>query len=311
MFTRKITKILLKIIFSFSILVFAFPESAWALHFQFPLNGNIVGEVQTTVTKKDEDFSDIAEKFDLGYYELFEANPGVDPDEPPEGVVLIIPTKYIIPKELNQNIVINLAEMRLYYNPPKTKDIYIYPIGIGKEDWETPLGVLTIKEKIPNPKWVVPDSIYKYRAAIGDKVEKVIPPGPDNPLGNYAMRLSNPDFLIHGTNIPEGVGRRSSAGCIRLYPEDIEPLFKMVAVGTEVVIINRPYKAGWEDGKLYLEAHMPLFEQRLEWGDDVSPAISALNEAGAQKSTKLNWNKVLTTSREHVGIPRLVETPKQ
>lgn len=300
---------------NFFLLLF-FCAPCLALSFEVPKVGNdIVGEVKTAIVRDDEDFSDVAGRFDVGYYEIFEANPGVDPDEPPAGTVLIVPTRYILPSELSGNsIVINLAELRLYYWATEENKIYIFPIGIGKESgmgkeehWQTPEGTLTIVEKIKDPKWVVPDSIMKFRESIGDKVQKVVMPGPDNPLGNYALRTSNVTILIHGTNAPEGIGRRSSAGCIRLYPNDIEHLFHMVNIGTPVKIINKPYKAGWFQGKLYLEAHLPLSEQRLRLGDDVSPAIHLVEEANKFNRVSINWDKVTAIAENHLAIPLGVE----
>ncbi len=267
----------------------------------------LVGEIQTTQVKKGEDFSDVAERFDLGYYEVFEANPGVNPDHPAVDTVLVIPTQYILPKELKNNtIVINLAEMRLYYQNKTGDKVYVFPVGIGKEDWETPLGEMTIVAKSKNPNWVVPKSIYEFRKSIGDNIKRVIPPGPDNPLGKYSLRLSQREYLIHGTNIPAGVGRRSSAGCIRLYEQDIKQLFNLVEVGTKVNIINQPYKAIWLNDKLYLEAHMPLFEQRLEMGEDMKQAVDVVSKSFPNRNIKINWGRVKKIAREHLTVPRVV-----
>ncbi len=294
----------------FCILVFIFmwPAFSYGLSFQLPKNGDsLVGEAKTTQVKHEENFSDIAMRFDIGYYEMFEANPGVDPDNPPHDTVLVVPTQYVLPLELHKNtIVVNLAEMRLYYQPKTADKVYIFPIGIGKEDWETPLGEMTIVKKTKNPTWVVPDSIYKFRKDIGDKVNRVFPPGPDNPLGKYALRLSQGAYLIHGTNLAAGVGRRSSAGCIRLYEADIELLYNLVSVGTKVVIVNKPYKAGWSGKKLYLEAHMPLFEQRLEMGDDVKPALDVVSNAIKGHNITVDWKKVAAVAKEHLTLPRMI-----
>lgn len=290
------------------IVILFWPTFGYGLSFNLPQGGDtLVGVVKTAQVKEDENFSDVALRFDVGYYEMFEANPGVNPDNPPVNTVLIIPTQYILPHELKQDtMVINLAEMRLYYQPKTENKVYIYPVGIGKEDWETPLGQMTIVQKIKNPTWIVPESIYKFRESIGDKVNRVNPPGPDNPLGKYALRLSQRNFLIHGTNLPSGVGRRSTAGCIRLYGTDIEPLFRMVSIGTKVLIINKPYKAGWLGKKLYLEAHMPLFEQRLEMGDDMKPAIDVVTNAAKGRNIFVNWKKVGEIAKEHLTVPRVI-----
>lgn len=235
-----------KIILPFITSAFLFLVSlqSYGLIFSLPANGDrVVGSLQSATVRDGENFSDVAERYDLGYYELYEANPGVDPDNPPANSVLIIPTQYILPAELEENVVLlNLAEMRLYYRPHGMNKVYIYPIGIGKEDWSTPVGTLKIIQKNVDPKWVVPESIYKYRKSLGEEIPRVQMPGPDNPLGKYMLRLSKPTYLIHGTNEPESVGRRSSGGCIHLYNEDIDVLFHMVSVGTKVRIIDNPYK---------------------------------------------------------------------
>jgi L,D-transpeptidase ErfK/SrfK len=295
--------------FCISIFVFVWSASIYGLSFYLPKNGDsLVGEPRTTQVKQDENFSDIAMRFDIGYYEMFEANPGIDPDHPPLNTVLIVPTQYILPLELKKNtIVVNLAEMRLYYQSKNEDKIYIFPVGIGKEDWETPIGERIVTKKIKDPKWVAPESIYRFREAIGDKIERIMPPGPDNPMGKYALFLSGEGYLrIHGTNVPESVGHRSSASCIRLYEDDIKTLYNLVAVGTKVIIINKPYKAGWLGKKLYLEAHMPLFEQRLEMGNDLKPALDAVSNAVRGRNMTIDWKKVGVISKEHLTLPRAI-----
>jgi L,D-transpeptidase ErfK/SrfK len=299
----------MKKIFILILSILIIPDIIYGLSFKLPKAGYmLIGEPQTTQIKAEtDDFSNIGEKFDVGYYEVYEANPGIDPDNPAVGTVLVIPTKYILPSELKRNtIVINLAEMRLYYLPSSGDHVYIFPIGIGKEDWETPIGETTVVEKIKNPKWVVPDSVYKFRKLNGFGEQRVIPPGPDNPLGKYKLRLANPAYLIHGTNVPEGIGRRGTAGCIRLYPKDIELLFNLVNIGTRVITINKPYKVGWNDNKLYLEAHMPLFEQRLEMGESVKPVFDLVSEATKNHHIIGDWVKVAKVAREHLTIPRAI-----
>lgn len=290
------------------ILIITWSTFSYGLSFPLPKSGDsLVGEAKTTQVRINEDFSDIGIRFDLGYYEIFEANPEIDPDNPPVNTAIIIPTQYILPLELKKNtIVINLAEMRLYYQPKSENKVYIFPVGIGKEDWGTPVGEMTIVKKTKNPTWVVPESIYKFRKAIGDKISRTVAPGPDNPLGKYALRLSKGEYLVHGTNLPDGVGRRSSAGCIRLYEADIENLYNMVEVGTKVVIIDQPYKAGWSDKKLYLEAHMPLFERRIEMGDDIRPALDVVSNVARGHNTVIDWKKASAIAKEHLILPRAV-----
>lgn len=286
------------------------PCISFGLSFNPPEVGSVLlGDIKTAqIQAKDESFSDIATKFDVGYYEILEANPKINPDAPPVGTVLIVPTQYILPPELKKNtIVINLAEMRLYYWSEHKHKIYIFPVGIGKENWETPTGEMTIINKIKQPTWIVPPSIYNYHKSIGAEIQHVIPPGPNNPMGSYALGLSRKKYFIHGTNLASGVGRRSTGGCIRLYEEDIKQLYNMVNIGTPVTIINQPYKAGWVAKKLYLEAHMPLLEQRLELGDnDTKPAIDVVSEALKSCNTTINWSKVTKIAQAHLAIPLVI-----
>ena len=292
----------------FICLLFGLPEIVLAQVFPLPKAGDtMVGTPQTAQVKADDDFSSVAERYDIGYYELFESNPGVDANDPEEGAVLIIPTQYILPEELKEDVVlINLAEMRIYFRPAGKNIVYIFPVGIGKVDWETPTGEAYIVSTVKNPVWNIPESVWKYRAAHGEILPRSVPSGPENPMGYYKLQLSIGGDYIHGTNLPAGVGRRSSAGCIRMYNPDIEKLFNMVKVRTKVLIINKPYKAGWQNGKLYLEAHVPLLEQRIEMpAGDRTPIIEAIDKVNPnQQRVHVDWQKAFRVMDEHVGVPR-------
>lgn len=285
------------------------PSLVLALTFPMPPKGShLVGKIQTMQLKPKDNYASIGRKLDVGFYEIYEANSGVDPDDLSQGTILVIPTQYILPPKLYDSIVINLAEMRLYYSSSRLHEIFTYPIGIGMEDWQTPTGYFKIVEKIEHPKWFVPKSIQEYRAEHHDKVPKVVPSGADNPMGEYALRLSDPEYLIHGTDNPEGVGQRSSAGCIRMYPKDIKELFPLVKEGTRVFIINEPYKVTKERDKIYLEAHMPLYEQRIKMADDFTPVINVLKKLGEKNIKHLDWQQVLLVANEHLGIPQEIRT---
>ncbi len=286
-----------------------FVPAALALRLPLPpKNNDLSGQVQFASVQLNDTFADVARRYDVGYYELVEANPEVNPDQPAPGTVLIIPTQFLLPHIPRAGIVMNLATMRLYYFPQGKNYFYTYPIGIGKEDWQTPLGVLRIIQKIVNPVWVVPESVMKYREQHGDPVPRVMPSGPDNPLGDFAMRLSKPTYLIHGTNDPSSVGRRSSAGCIHLYPEDIKELFAMTPVDTRVLIINQPYVAGWNDRKLYVAAHLPLEEERAELANTSAVVEALINSMldNDEEDSKINWKKATEIIKEHTGIPAII-----
>ncbi len=207
-----------------------------------------------TIENENESLIELARKFDLGYNEIVDANPGLDPFVPGAGQSVIMPLSWIMPDvQVYDGIVVNIAELRLYYffrNGGKPR-VMTFPIGIGDEGDDTPLGSFRIIEKIVSPAWHVPASIKKEKP----ELPPVVPPGPNNPLGSHALRLSIPSILIHGTNKPWGVGRRVSHGCIRLYPEDIPKLFRMVTKGAPVTIVSQPVKIGVREGKVYIELH--------------------------------------------------------
>jgi L,D-transpeptidase ErfK/SrfK len=222
----------------------------------YPVEGDMAGAiVEYTVQEKDT-LLDIARRFDMGIAEVMSANPDVDPWLPKPGSTVIIPSLHILPALERKGIIINLGALRLYYFPdPHT--VMTFPIGIGMDGWTTPTGETKIVRKRERPTWWAPKSILDEDPTL----PPFIPPGPENPLGDYAMNLGIPGYLLHGTNKPYGsIGRRSSHGCMRLYPEDIEQLFAAVEVGTPVTIIDVPYQLGWKGNTLYLQA-MPSQKQ--------------------------------------------------
>jgi L,D-transpeptidase ErfK/SrfK len=242
--------------------------------FQLEDGQDVVGEIQVVRTGYEDTFVDIARTYGLGFDELVAANPGIDPWLPGEGAAIILPTRFILPVAAREGLVLNVATKRLFYYPvtedggPST--VETYPIGIGRAGWETPTGDTVIVSKARDPVWFVPKSIREEHLAAGDPLPKQVPPGPDNPLGQYVLGLGIAGYLIHGTNKPAGVGMRVSHGCIRLYPENIEYLFERVDIGSRVRIVNQPFLYGWQDGDFLLEAHAPLAEDERDWFSSLS-----------------------------------------
>jgi L,D-transpeptidase ErfK/SrfK len=234
-----------------------------------PEDGDIVGYVQKTTVGKDDTMPDIARRFDVGYEELLLANLGVDPWLPGVGREVIVPTQYVLPAAPHEGVVVNVAAMRIFYFPRHKKGepqiVYTHPIGIGRVGWKTPEGTTKIVAREKDPVWVVPASVRKEHAEDGDMLPAVVPAGPDNPLGQFAFRLSWSSYLIHGTNKPYGVGMRSSHGCMRLYPEDIAVFFDLIPIGTKVTVVNQPYLFGWRDGTLYLQAYAVMEDDSRDW----------------------------------------------
>jgi len=280
-----------------------------------PPGSDLVGEVITVRARAEDTLLDIARRHDLGYNEIIAANPGVDPWLPEPGREIVVPARFVLPSAPREGIVINLAEMRLYYFPPPQRDgagvVMTFPIGIGREGWGTPLGKTRIVEKKRDPAWVVPESIRRERAAQGDPLPPVVPPGPDNPLGRFALRLGMPGYLIHGTNKPFGVGRRISHGCIRMYPEDIEVLFEEVEPGTPVRIVDQPYKLGREGNALYLEAHEPIGDHGAPVASNLPQVMGALAAVVGSAQREAVLMAAMTTASLHSGVPRRITTLAQ
>jgi L,D-transpeptidase ErfK/SrfK len=234
-----------------------------------PEDGDLVGYVQKVTVGKDDTLPDIARRFDVGYEEILLANPGVDPWLPGVGREVVVPTQFVLPAAPHEGVVVNVAAMRIFYYPPHKKGepqvVYTHPIGIGRVGWKTPEGTTRIVAREKDPVWVVPESVRKEHAEDGDMLPAVVKAGPDNPLGEYAFRLSWSSYLIHGTNKPYGVGMRSSHGCMRLYPEDIAVFYDLIPIGTKVTVVNQPYAFGWRDGTLYMQAYAVMEDDSRNW----------------------------------------------
>ena len=279
--------------------------------FPLPAPGNdIIGSVQYVMAKDSDTLLDIARRYDLGYEEIRHANPTVD-TWLPGGSRVVLPLRFILPNAPHEGIVVNVAEMRLYYFP-KPKPGYMptvetYPISIGRSKWNTPLITTTVTGKVTDPAWYPPDSIRAEHAADGDPLPKRVAPGDANPLGRFALRLGLPTYLIHGTDKDYGIGMQVTHGCMRLYPEDISGLFHNVPVGTTVRIVNQPYKAGWENGVLYLEVHPLLEGTPEEERHNRTPIVQTLIDATAQRAKyPINWQVVDTAEIEQNGLPTQV-----
>lgn len=235
---------------------------ALATTYDLPVkDSRIVGNLQYHMVKKGESMAQIAKQYDVGFLALMAANKGVDPFLPKAGYVLTIPSQIILPDVDYQGVVINLAELRLYYFEPNQHTVSVFPVGIGRIGRDTPVMKTAISQKRAHPTWTPPQSIRAEYEKKGKTLPTVVPAGPDNPLGNYALRLAYGDgtYLIHGTNKNFGIGLRVSSGCIRMEPKNIKWLFNQVHTGTKVRVINDPVKVSLEpDHHVYLEAHEPL-----------------------------------------------------
>ncbi len=268
--------------------------------------GAYTGEQITYRAKYEDTFVHLARDYNLGFTEMRAANPGIDPWVPGAGTKLILPTRHLLPEAPHEGIVINLPEMRLYAFVNGDDAPATFPIGVGREGLNTPLGTTKIVRKKERPTWTPTQRMRDE----DPELKPYYPPGPDNPLGTHALYLGWPTYAIHGTNRPFGIGRRISSGCIRMYPEKITELFGLIDIGTVVTVVDQPIKVGWIDNRLYLEAHVNI-EQTIEMEETGAVQAPKLNDedlkrimkvAGVHKD-RIRWAAVRTAVRERKGYP--------
>lgn len=271
----------------------------------------IIGEEGSYVVREGDTLVDIAVSQKLGYAALLLANLGVEPWIPQPGTRLLLPQRHLLPASEALGIVINLPELRLYYFPPEGTGVLTFPIGIGRMEHETPTGRTRVVKKRVDPSWIPTASARRD----DPDLPEIVPPGPQNPLGAYALNLGWPGYVIHGTNRPYGIGRRVSRGCIRLYPSDIAALFAAVEPGTAVTILDQPVKTAWVDGELYLEVHPSAIQvDALLVTGQLTPynlpeTASIVLAAAEGQEARLNWSVIRQVTQERRGIPVRITMP--
>jgi L,D-transpeptidase ErfK/SrfK len=288
--------------------------AACATHPRHPLEApppsrDLVGRLAFHRVRAEDTFVDLAPALGVGYVELVAANLGVDPWLPPAGTQLVLPKARLLPSGPREGIVINVGDLRLYFFQPG-QPVRSVPIGIAKDGYATPLGTTKVTAKREKPTWIPGDSARR------DGYPERVEPGPDNPLGEYALYLSWPGILIHGTNDARGVGRHSSRGCIRLYPRDIAALYARVELGTKVRVVNEPVKLGWIGGQLYLEVN-PDPEQSLELDETGKSAFTRAPEglramvtrAAGKHANRLDWARIERAALRRSGVPTPILLP--
>ncbi|WP_318749263.1 L,D-transpeptidase LdtE [Enterobacter asburiae] len=287
-------------------------NSARAMDYPLPPAGSrLIGQHQTyTIQEGDNKLQTIARRFNTAAQVILETNNTIAPVNPAPGTVITIPSQMLLPDTPREGIVVNLAELRLYYFPPGENIVQVFPLGIGQLGLETPVTTTRVSQKIPNPTWTPTPGIRARSLEQGIKLPPVVPAGPNNPLGRFALRLGvgNGEYLIHGTSAPDSVGLRVSSGCMRMNAPDIKALFEQVRVGTRVQIINEPVKFSVEpDGKRYIEVHRPLAQAEGE-NPQVSPITHSadfatfVSQAGSDKAL---IEKALS---RRAGIPVIVSS---
>ena len=283
-------------------------------------DSTVVGEIKTITINYSESVPDIANRFKTGYQDLLIANPDSHNWMPEINSKYVIPSMYILPQKKYNGIILNLAELRIYYYMPSS-DLYegtrvlTYPVGIGRLDWKTPLGETFIRYKVKNPDWYPPKSIIKEHEDDGEILPRVVKSGPNNPLGAYALKLDvDGGYLLHGTNKKYGIGMKVSHGCIRLRNDDIKTIFHNVSIGTKVKIVDIPIKIGIYKNFLYIEVHafnnQEVYSNNqinlLTTNNIYKPVKPVMNFLDANPDYKVNWKNVFKAYRESKGIPVII-----
>jgi L,D-transpeptidase ErfK/SrfK len=251
---------------------------------------------------KGDTLPDIARHFGLGINAISATNPGVDVWVPEAGGRIMLPLSFILPDAPRKGIVINLAAMRLFQFKGDSTSLVVstYPVGVGSAERSTPIGQMYVERKVIRPTWHVPASILKDHRKKGDPLPAKVLPGPQNPLGEYALYLNKSSYLIHGTNKPSSIGLRATNGCIRLYPEDVKKLYESTPVKTPVCIVNQPYLVGQRNGVVYMEVHAPLADLDAV---ELKKIYTKLQNIEKKSARALDWRKVEEALAEARGIP--------
>ena len=240
-------------------------------------------DIVTITSDHDQTLLDIARRFNIGQTEIVTLNTGLDRWLIKTGTVVRLPNRRILPDSPHVGITLNIAEYRMYYYPAdQPGTVRSYSHGVGRQDWQTPLGRTTVAKKVKDPAWHPPESIRREHAANGDFLPETVLPGIHNPLGAYALYLNLPgDYRIHGTDIDKifGIGMQITHGCVRMYPEDIEALYKSVPIGTPVYIVKQPIKVGWLNNTLYIEAHPDLEGEEKTQDQRYAAALALIEKA--------------------------------
>ncbi|MCB9990510.1 MAG: L,D-transpeptidase family protein [Rhodospirillales bacterium] len=293
----------------------ALPQARAEMPSAKPYALSYVGDMRYHKALYEDTFIKVARDNDLGYVELRAANPYIDPWMPGEDTEIVLPTRHMLPDAPREGIVINLPEQRLYAFVTPGQQPVTHPIGVGREGLATPTGKTKVVRKKIGPVWRPTPRMREEDPSLPVQIG----PGSDNPLGTHALYLGWPEYAIHGTNKPFGIGRRVSSGCIRMYPEDIVTFFDLIPEGTPVTVVDQPVKVGWIDNALYIEAH-PSMAQSFDTEEDgkvhsyeFTPKDMAvlMHEAGVYADL-IDWETVREVARTRRGIPvRIAEKPAQ
>lgn len=289
----------------FSVIFLLITTNAFATTYNIPSqNNSLIGQVQYSSSGLGDTIATVLQRYNLGRNALEAANPQLNIEKGLSyGSPLQLATQHLLPNQTpRQGIVVNLPEMRMYYYTSNGK-VLTFPIGIGKMGKTIPITNAIITKKTINPTWVPPEDIREFNLGQGIVLPKIMPPGPDNPLGPYAIYMSVPTYLIHSTIFPESIGKRASFGCIRMYETDIKQFFPAVEAGIPVAIINAPVKVGFQGERLYVEAHRPLEEHHDDINASLPGVVQQILTVADKQPVLVDWQAVAYISEERDGMP--------
>lgn len=299
--------------FACSLLLLAVVGNAYAVTYNLPeTSGDRVvassaGDTVSITVDHDQTLLDVARHFNLGQTEIVTLNPKLDRWLIKQGTVVRLPNRRILPDTPHEGITLNIAEYRMYYYPAhQPGTVRSYAHGIGRQDWQTPLGKTSVAKKVKDPAWHPPESIRREHAANGDPLPAIVPPGPNNPLGAYALHLNLPgEYRIHGTDVDKiyGIGMQITHGCVRMYPEDIEALYNSVPIGTPVYIVKQPIKVGWLNNTLYIEAHPDLEGEEKTQDQRYALALALIQKANNQEMPEFDQVALNQALKDLDGTP--------
>jgi L,D-transpeptidase ErfK/SrfK len=280
---------------------------AFAATYQVPSqNESLIGQIQQGSTKEGDSVRTISQKYNLGYNAIEDANPQLDLSR---GFLadsyIQIPTQHLLPNLPRKGFVINLPEMRMYYYPAGSGEVITFPIGIGKIGKTIPITLTSVARKAKDPIWIPPQDIREFNLKQGVVLPRIMPAGPDNPLGPYAIYTRIPTYLMHSTPYTESIGKRASFGCIRMYEADIQILFPSMKAGIPIAIINSPIKVGWQDARLYVEAHKPL-EEHDQSAASLASIVNLVSNSSEGPDTLVDWQMLDFIAKEKDGVPHEV-----
>lgn len=289
----------------FGLAIFFSSNLSFATAYQVPYKDEaLIGRIRYEIASGKDTTASLTERYDIGHDALLRANPHLSLQKNlPQGAPLQIPTAHLLPNEMRKGIVINLPEMRMYYFPAGTNQVLTYPVGIGKVGKTIPIQNTIITRKKIDPSWTPPEDIREFNLEQGIVLPKVMGPGPDNPLGPYAIYMRIPTYLIHSTIFPDSVGKRASFGCIRMFESDIKEFFPLMQKGIPVAIINKPVKVGWNNNRLFMEVHPVLQEHSGDYQANLLGMVDSAEKASKDSKVLIDWQGILFIARERDGVP--------